>query len=325
VKAKSLKGKKISRAILFINRKKKLARELGDAIQKELASFDISSDIFCFKGKPDFATRSGYDVAISLGGDGTVLFAARTISPLGVPIFPVNLGTFGFIAGVQPSRWQQDFRQWLGGELHVSRRLMLELAVERCGNEVLRGCCLNDLVISASGIAKTINLRASYCESSSFAGGKKNSKPGSALKLGFYRSDGLIVSTPTGSTAYSVAAGGPIVDPEMEAVILNPICPFTLSHRPMVLPADETLLVEVEKEQRSGVLLTVDGQVTEKLKNGDRIYIKKAPFNCLLIASGRTGFYETLRTKLVWAGGSNSENKTPNMAEAIVKGGSPHA
>lgn len=312
----SRKIQKVRRAILFINLKKKYARKLGDEVREELASLNITTDIFSFKGKPGFNTEEGYDIAFSLGGDGTVLSAARTMSPLGVPIFPVNLGTFGFIAGVHPAEWKEVFCRWLDGKAPFSRRLMLGITVERGGAEVLRGCCLNDMVISASGIAKIITLRVSYSESGG-AGFKK---------LGQYRSDGLIVSTPTGSTAYSVAAGGPIVDPELEALILNPICPFTLSHRSMVLPAGETLLVEVGEEQRSGVLLTVDGQVTEKLKPADKIYLKKAPYFCMLIASGRANFYQALRTKLAWAGGT--EDDVPSGSPAgwnEVEGGSPLA
>ena len=287
------------RAILFINPGKKHAWDLRTEIIKELVSLNIEADTFSFKGKPGFNTGAVYDLAISLGGDGTVLSAARAISPLGVPIFPVNFGTFGFIAGVQPFEWREVLGRWFDGKAALSRRLMLEIVVEREGGEIFRGCCLNDVVISAFGIAKIIRLRVSYSET-----GQSD-----FMKLGQYRSDGLIISTPTGSTAYSVAAGGPIVDPELEALIINPICPFTLSHRPMVLPAGETVLVEVEEEQRSKVLLTVDGQVTEKLKSGDRIYLRKAPYPCLLIASGRTGFYNTLRTKLAWAGGGEGAEK----------------
>ena len=290
------------RVILFINPKKKHTRDLGEEIKKELLSRNITVDTFLLKDKSGNTAGTNYDVAMCLGGDGTVLFAARTMSPLGVPIFPVNLGTFGFIAGIQPQEWQEVFGRWLnlhqaGKKAPVSQRLMLEISVERDGLEVFRGCCLNDVVISASGIAKIINLRVLYSET-----GMRG-----FMKLGQYRSDGLIVSTPTGSTAYSAAAGGPIVDPELEAMILNPICPFTFSSRPLVLPAGETVLVEVMEEQRSGVLLTVDGQVTEKLKSGDNIYLKKAPYYCLLVASSRTGFYETLRTKFVWAGGENRD------------------
>ena len=292
---------KVRRAIIFIGHNKKHSFSLEDEIRSGLASLDIETDTFNCKGKADFNTKAGYDIAISLGGDGTVLSAARTMSPLEVPIFPINLGTFGFIAGVEPHTWQDVFNKWLMGKVPLSRRLMLEITVERGNSKILHGCCLNDVVVSASGIAKIIGLNVSYSET-----GLNN-----FIKLGSYRSDGLIVSTPTGSTAYSVAAGGPIVDPELEALILNPICPFTLSHRPMVLPAKEMILVEVEKEQRSGVLLTVDGQVTEKLKTGDRIFLRKAPYQCLLIASGRTSFYEALRTKLAWAGGGEVNDVAP--------------
>jgi len=166
---------------------------------------------------------------------------------------------------------------------------MFDVAVERAGAETRLGSCLNDVVISSSG--KIINLRVSYCETARTE----------VLKLGLYRSDGLIVSTPTGSTAYSAAAGGPIVDPELQAVILNTICPFTLNHRPMILHLGE-IIVDVDESQRTGVFLTIDGQVKEKLRFGDRVFIKKAPKNCLLIASGRHGFFQALKTKFSWAG-----------------------
>ena len=285
------------RALLFVNPQKKHARDLRDEVLKELADLNIASDFYSFKGKKGFDTEAACDVAICLGGDGTVLSAARAISPLGVPIFPVNLGTFGFITGVQPSQWREVFGKWLKNKAALSKRIMLEINVERKGETVLKGRCLNDVVVSASGIAKVINLSVFGSE----AGGA------GLVKLGSYRSDGLIVSTPTGSTAYSASAGGPIVDPEQEALILTPICPFTLSNRAMVLPAGETVMVEVGEEQRSGVLLTVDGQVTEKLKCRDRIFLKKAPYPCLLIASGRREFYHSLRTKLNWPGGHDEE------------------
>jgi NAD+ kinase len=292
-----MKIEKTRRAMLFINNLNKKARDLSGQIVEELASLKFGVDTFSVREKPKAA---GYAVAISLGGDGTVLSVARAMSPLGVPIFPVNLGTFGFIAGIEPEGWRGVFEDWLAGKAPVSRRLMLEMNVEREGSIVYSGCGLNDVVISASGIAKVINLRVSYSEGRNPGAPRKE-----MIGLGRYRSDGLIVSTPTGSTAYSAAAGGPIVDPELDALIINPICPFTLSNRPIVLPADETVLVEVEEEQRSGVLLTVDGQVTEKLKSGDRVFLKKAPHYSLLVASGRTNFYETLRTKLGWAGGGS--------------------
>jgi NAD+ kinase len=283
----------LRRVLLFINLHKSGAWELADEIGRDLKGRGLEVGSFTFEGgKP--AVEGGYDLAFSLGGDGTVLYTARAMAPLGTPIIPVNLGTLGFIAVVQPEDWKAILDQWEEGRAPVSRRFMLELAVERRGKRIGLGCCLNDAVISAMGIAKLIRLRVESAVPP-FPGGEAE-----ALRLGEYRSDGLIVATPTGSTAYSVASGGPILEPEMKAVIINPICPFALSNRPVVLSPRETVIVTVEKEQRSGVLLTIDGQVTEPLEPGDRIYIREAPFDALLVASDRRGFYNALRVKLAW-------------------------
>ena len=280
------------KAILFVNSKKPHSRNLGKEIAVELESRNIVVETHSFGEKTAFLPVNGYDLAFSLGGDGTVLYAARAMSPLQVPIFPVNLGTFGFIAGVEPLKWREVFERWQDGKATLSRRIMLEIWVERGKKYVFQGSCLNDVIVSSSGASRLINLRLSSGE-----GDMKE-----AIKLGSYRSDALIISTPTGSTAYSAAAGGPIVDPELEAFVLSPVCPFTLTHRPMVLSANETIMVEVDEKQRSGIILILDGQVTVKLKGGDRVYIKKAPYPCMLIESGRSGFFEALRTKLSWAG-----------------------
>jgi NAD+ kinase len=168
---------------------------------------------------------------------------------------------------------------------------MLELSVERGRESIMKNTCLNDAVISATGIAKLIKLDACLSLDS-----------GEDTELGSYRCDGLIVATPTGSTAYSMSAGGPILDPEMEAVILNPICPFTLSNRPLVLPSRQALVITVAGEQRSDVLLTVDGQDTFSLERGDRIKIRQAPWQALLVFTGRSAYYSALRTKLSWSG-----------------------
>ncbi|MDR1955559.1 MAG: NAD(+)/NADH kinase [Treponema sp.] len=284
----------VKRALLFINLHKVDARSVADAIRERLNHKGIETSCCAFSGKPDGDVQGGYDMAFTLGGDGTVLYAARSMAPVGVPILPINLGTLGFIAAVHPDEWERVFQGWLEGTVGVSRRFMLEVTVERKGRTVARRSCLNDTVISASGIAKIIRLRV---ESETMVPHEY---------LGKYRSDGLIVATPTGSTAYSVSAGGPILDPEMEALIINPICPFTLSNRPIVVPAREAVIVEVEQEQRSGVLLTLDGQVTEPLEPGDRVYIKQAPYEAQLIASDRSAFYKALRTKLSWSGGPDA-------------------
>ncbi|MDR1972877.1 MAG: NAD(+)/NADH kinase [Treponema sp.] len=283
----------VKRALLFINLHKNDARALADEIRNALEGRGIATRSFTFDTPAGFTREEGYDVAFSLGGDGTVLYAARAMAPLGTPIIPVNLGTLGFLAAVQPGDWKLVLDQWEAGTAPVSKRFMLEVAVERRGKRIPLGPCLNDAVISALGIAKLIRL------------GVESALPPSVgdkvMPLGEYRSDGLIVATPTGSTAYSVAAGGPILEPEMEAIIINPICPFTLSNRPMVLSPRETVIVTVEEEQRSGVLLTIDGQVTEPLEPGDRVYFAQAPYHALLAASGRRAFYKALQTKLAWS------------------------
>jgi NAD+ kinase len=295
----------LKKALLFINLHKSAARALGEEIRAELEKRGAAVTAFTFEGPAGFRQEDGYDVAFSLGGDGTVLYAARAMAPLGVPIIPVNLGTLGFIAAVQPEKWKDVFEQWLAGDAPLSRRFMLEVAVERRGKRLILGSCLNDTVISALGIAKIIRLNVeSVLPPSPGSGGKTE-----YVQMGRYHSDGLIVATPTGSTAYSVASGGPILEPEMDAIIINPICPFTLSNRPIVLPSRETVIVEVEEEQRSGVLLTVDGQVTEPLEPGDRIYLKQAPFEALLVASGRLAFYNALRTKLAWSGAAGERGR----------------
>jgi len=290
----------IKKAILFINPKKENSLSLAREIREVLGNRGFKVQEFTLKGKSEFKTKTRYDIAFSLGGDGTVLFSIRAMAPLGVPVFPINLGTLGFIAAVHPSAWLSVFDAWLDGSATVSRRLMLEAGIERGGRIIRRVYCLNDFVISALGIAKIIRLQV-FASDGDF----------NYLSLGQYHSDGLIIATPTGSTAYSVAAGGPILDPEMEAMILNPICPFTLSYRPMVLPAHETLIVEVQQEQRSGVLLTVDGQVTEPLESGDKVYVSQAQWHGILVASDRKIFYHALKTKLSWLetpGRANDEN-----------------
>ncbi|MDR0601488.1 MAG: NAD(+)/NADH kinase [Treponema sp.] len=289
------------RVLIFVNKSKPEAPELAEEIGGELERRRVVSRFWFFErgarkdGGPlkiAFDNDGPWDLALSLGGDGTVLYTARAAAPRGIPIMPVNLGTLGFIADVRRGEWAEALDKWMSGAVPVSRRLMLEVRVERRGREIWKSCCLNDAVISASGIARLIRL--------TLLSGALSSRD--FTRLVQYRSDGLIVATPTGSTAYSMAAGGPILDPEMEGIIVNPICPFTLSNRPILFPPKEGLVIEVEGEQRSGVLLTVDGQETEALEPEDRIFMREAPFKAMLVGSDRKAFYEALRNKLSWRG-----------------------
>ena len=276
------------KVLLIINTQKPAAAALASEIRQALDRNGCTTTLYPFDSAE--IVTSGFDVAFSLGGDGTVLFAARTIAAFGTPIIPLNLGTLGFIASVHPSQWLDVFCGWREGKFTVSERLMLDVRVERDGAAVFTLPCLNDAVISASGIAKTIRLDA-WTEDT---------------HIGSYRSDGLIAATPTGSTAYSSSAGGPIIDPEIEAVILNPICPFAMLYRPIVLPAERPIRIRIGAEQRSGVLLTIDGQLTEPLEPGDLVVIKRSANKARLVACDRAAFYKALHSKLAGAVGENA-------------------
>jgi NAD+ kinase len=277
----------VKRVLIIVNAEKEKAASLGARIAGTLEERGWEAVTFPLgPGLPGKFPAGDFAIALSLGGDGTVLHAARALAPGGAPVLAVNLGGRGFLADTPPERWLPAFEAWERGEAHQSRRLMLGYALLRGGAEIADGCCVNDLVISASGIAKLIRL----------------SVDGQGIRPGGYRADGLIFATPTGSTAYSAAAGGPILDPEMEALLLTPICPSSLSNRPLVLPPDEILTVKVEANQRSGVLLNVDGQETRPLEEGDEIRIFRSPFSAFLVATERRSFYNVLRTKLNWTG-----------------------
>jgi NAD+ kinase len=288
------------RAVLFVNTHKNNAQNAAEQIKAELEKRGLSVVVYSFEGKPENPPEGVWDIAFSLGGDGTVLYTARCLAPLGVPILPVNMGSLGFIAEVDRDDWLSNYEKWEKGEISVSKRCMLEISVERGGKIIMKNICLNDAVISASGIAKLINLDVRINRGVDCATG---------VALGSYRCDGLIVATPTGSTAYSMAAGGPILDPEMEAVIINPICPFALSNRPFVLPSRLPFVITVPEQQRSGVLLTIDGQDTCDLISADKIYIQQAAKPAQLVFADRHAYYSALRSKLFWSG--NPLNKTP--------------
>ncbi len=278
--------------LIIANYQKTEAEPLALRIRDFLEERNIASDIFGFSGKAELNCNKPYELAITLGGDGTVLFAARSLAPLGIPILPVNLGNFGFITETSVGELFTDLEKAVRDELGKGTRLMLEFIHERPDSQgtfraLKQGIALNDVVISGSGISKLVHLMVHLDRSEHIE----------------YRADGIIFSTSTGSTAYSAAAGGPIVHPEMEALILNPICPFTLSHRPLVLPAHALMRVEILEQQRTSLTLTVDGQLNYELLPGDQLRIKKSAQPVTLLYSGTRSFYEVLRAKLNWSGG----------------------
>ena len=228
--------------------------------------------------------------AVSLGGDGTFLSCARLLASRPVPILPVHLGTFGFITEVTQEEWPEALEAWFDGRLQVEERTILDISIIRGREEVALYQAINEAVVSAGGISKIIRLSLNI-------GG---------VEAGRFRGDGLILSTATGSTAYSMAAGGPILVPPMKALVLTPICPFSLAWRPIVLPETDVTIIRVEENQRADVLLTVDGQESFPLAERDLVVIKGRPSGAKVIKSDKRVFYEVVRSKLGWSGGPHA-------------------
>jgi NAD+ kinase len=281
--------KQTIRSVLIIaNTGKDDARELASEMESYFHDSGIDADSFHYEGVAhDIPIDKHYDLAITLGGDGTVLFASRVLAAHQVPILPVNLGDFGFISEIGHTEWREAFQSYVAGEIVAGTRLVLQVCVYREGSEFCRFRGLNDAVVSSEGISRMVRLTVSL--------GRQH--------LGTYKADGVMVATPTGSTAYSAAAGGPILHPEMDAMILNPICPFTLSHRPIVLPPTEEVRISVDQTQRTSVALTVDGQSLTPLDEGDYVLVRASGERARIIRSDQRTFYEVLRTKLNWSGG----------------------
>ena len=231
------------------------------------------------------------DLVVVLGGDGTLLGAARKVGHYGLPILGINLGGLGFLTEVPVEMLYQDMEKVISGEISIEPRLMLQARVLRTGEEKCHFTVLNDVVINKGALARIIDLKVSV--DSHF--------------LTMFRADGLIVSTPTGSTGYNLSAGGPILYPDLDALILTPICPFTLTNRPIIVP--DTSVIDVQMgEESEEVILTFDGQVGFNLVGKDRVIISKSEKKLKLIKSPDQDYYDILRTKLKW--GENTYKET---------------
>ena len=231
------------------------------------------------------------DLVVVLGGDGTLLGAARKVGHYGLPILGVNLGGLGFLTEIPVGMLYQDMEKVINGEISIEPRLMLQARVLRMGEEKCHFTVLNDVVINKGALARIIDLKVSV--DSHF--------------LTMFRADGLIVSTPTGSTGYNLSAGGPILYPDLEALILTPICPFTLTNRPIIVPDTSAIDVQMGEESEE-VILTFDGQVGFNLVGNDRVIISKSEKKLKLIKSPDQDYYDILRTKLKW--GENTYKET---------------
>lgn len=278
----------VSSVLIIANTGKPESKPLAKEMADYLVARGIACQSFLYEGvATEIPLEHDIDLAMTLGGDGTVLFASRVLAAAAVPILPVNLGDFGFISEIGRTEWIEAFEAYRRGDLIAGSRLVIRVCVRRGGGEICNFRGLNDAVVSSEGISRMVHLDVRL----------------GSQHLGSYRADGVIVATPTGSTAYSAAAGGPILHPEMDALILNPICPFTLSHRPIVLPATEEITVRVAERQRTEVALTVDGQSLSPLEPGDEITVSTGAERARIVRSDQRTFYEVLRSKLNWSGG----------------------
>ncbi len=275
--------------LIVVNTDKPKSELLGIETANFLKLRGVEYTFLDFNGNEQDCDWKSFDFVITLGGDGTVLFAARGAAKHSIPVFPVNLGEFGFIAGVQPDEWEKSLDLFLQGKLKTVLRTMLSAQVIRGGKIVESHQALNDIVVSAKSAAQTISMDVSVNETT----------------LGHFKADGAIVSSPTGSTAYSASAGGPIVGPDLDALVLTPLNPFSLSARPIVFSTRALLQIKLIPSRNRDAILTVDGQKPIDLKDNDIIQIKKSEHDAILAGTSVEKFYNALRNKLNWSGGPN--------------------
>jgi NAD+ kinase len=241
--------------------------------------------------EPAFSPAEEYDLVVVLGGDGTLLSVARHLGS-GVPILGVNLGTLGFLTEIGRGELYPAMVQVLAGKWELEARALFDVELLRRGRggETARYRVLNDAVVTKTALARIIQLKLEV----------------DGNLIARYRSDGLIISTPTGSTAYSLSAGGPVLNPVLPVAVLTPICPHALALRPIVIPGSSRIEVTLETD-REEVFLTLDGQEGTSLDRGDRVVVTQSAARVRLVKLGGHSFYDSLRRKLRWGGLASGE------------------
>lgn len=274
---------KFNRAVIFYNsfktHNRPLAEELLELARQKGTAAEITTDISRLSHVP------GADLVVCLGGDGSTLQAARTAAPLGLPVFSVNCGTLGFLSGCEAKDCRQALSDVLDGKGIINERFMLHAAVkDAAGHTLGQGLAFNDCVIR-SAQARAFSLETDF----------------NGRELQNYFGDGIIVSTPTGSTAYSLAAGGPIIAPELDVFLLTPICPHSLGQRPLILPADGAITFSPAfKYPGDQATASLDGQVNFPLEAGARVVISRSAVRAKLITLKGRDFFNILSQKLKW-------------------------
>jgi NAD+ kinase len=253
-------------------------RGIGVRLDKQTALYAGTANGLVRQDVPE-----GCDLVIVLGGDGTLLSAARAIGRRETPLFPVNLGGLGFLTAITVDELYPELERAFRAEHRIAQRKLLNTEVVRDGRVVASYDALNDAVIGKSAIARMIDLDVFV----------------DAQFVCAYKADGLIIATPTGSTAYSLSAGGPIIFPSVPAICMTPICPHMLTNRPVLVP--ETSVIRVtSRGEDEGVYLTIDGQVGTPVRQDDTVVCHSAPFSLHLIRPPKAMFFDVLRQKLKW-------------------------
>ena len=245
----------------------------------------IAAKIGCLPGVEKEKLWAMVDLIVVFGGDGTILRTARLVRGRDVPIVGINLGVFGYLTEVNLDEMYNALELILAGDFQVEKRMMLDVEIQGGGEPFREGTVLNDVVINRGNLSRIVEFETSV----------------DGRYLTTFKADGLIIATPTGSTAYSLAAGGPIVFPELNSILINPICPHTLTNRPLILPEGAVVRVALCALEQ-GATVTLDGQVSFTVKYGDSVTIRKSRYVTTLVSSPHRGYLEILRTKLGWGG-----------------------
>ena len=252
----------------------------GPEIEREQVEHETGCSVA--EVEPDNLAAS-VDLILVLGGDGTMISTARMIGDYEVPVLGVNYGGLGYLAEFRIEELYLGLESILSGNYRLDKRVMLHVDLERDESPIAVNRVLNDVVINKSALARIVEIDVFLNQ----------------LFVNSFRADGLIISTPTGSTAYNLSAGGPVIFPSMNAIVITPICPFTLSNRPIVVPDDAIIELRLKTDQEE-VALTLDGQVGFPLKVDDRVVIRKSNTTFNLIQPSNRNYFDVLRDKLRW-------------------------
>jgi NAD+ kinase len=260
------------------------AKKFSKELKAWLESKNIQSNIF--ENLSDLEKEEnlkGTDLLVVVGGDGSLLITARRVAKFQIPIIGINLGRLGFLTEINEDVAFEELETILSKPLCISKRMMLRVSLFREGNKILEADVLNDVVVNKAILARIVDV-------SVYVGDRY---------ITTYNGDGIIVSTPNGSTAYALSAGGPIVYPMMEVFVLVPICPHTLTDRPIILPTLEPIAIKMVSKEKDA-WLTLDGQEGTQIFYGDEIVVKQSPYYAHIVRTPYKNYFDILREKLNW-------------------------